>query len=88
VLAGSIMANLMFALKAVTFSTKDRSAGHLWLSEVVAIAGLIVLSSRWSSPAVPRWFLPRWVPTSMRRTGSPRPPASRTGRLGRGFRLQ
>lgn len=40
---GTILANLMFALPAVTASTKDRSAGHLWLGEVVATAGLILL---------------------------------------------
>ncbi|WP_281415775.1 aquaporin [Actinospica durhamensis] len=40
---GTILANLMFALPAVTASTKDRSAGHLWLGEVVAAAGLILL---------------------------------------------
>src|SRR3954470_21877530 len=38
-IAGSILANLMFALAPVTFSSKDRSAGHLWLGEVVATAG-------------------------------------------------
>jgi glycerol uptake facilitator-like aquaporin len=41
--AGAILANLMFDLPAVTFSTKDRSAGHLWLSEVVATAGLVAV---------------------------------------------
>jgi arsenate reductase len=40
---GTILANLMFALPAVTASTKDRTAGHLWLGEVVATAGLILL---------------------------------------------
>src|SRR3954471_14391633 len=30
-IGGSILANLMFDLSAVTFSTKDRSAGHVWL---------------------------------------------------------
>lgn len=39
-IAGAALANLMFDLPAVTFSTTDRSAGHLWLSEVVATAGL------------------------------------------------
>src|SRR5215211_8061300 len=29
--AGSILANLMFALPAVRFSGTDRAAGHLWL---------------------------------------------------------
>jgi arsenate reductase len=42
-IAGSILANLMFALPAVDLSAKDRSAGHLWLGEVVATAGLILL---------------------------------------------
>ncbi|WP_327010713.1 aquaporin family protein [Dactylosporangium sp. NBC_01737] len=40
---GSILANLMFDLAAVDFSAKDRSAGHLWLGEVVATSGLILL---------------------------------------------
>jgi glycerol uptake facilitator-like aquaporin len=42
-IGGSILANLMFALPAVTWSTKTRSAGHLWLGEVVATAGLVTL---------------------------------------------
>jgi glycerol uptake facilitator-like aquaporin len=42
-IAGSILANLMFDLAAVDLSGKDRSAGHLWLGEVVATAGLILL---------------------------------------------
>jgi glycerol uptake facilitator-like aquaporin len=42
-IAGSVLANLLFALHAVTVSTKDRSAGHLWLGEVVATTGLLLL---------------------------------------------
>jgi arsenate reductase len=42
-IAGSILANLMFALHPVTFSTRDRTAGHLWLGEVVATTGLLLL---------------------------------------------
>jgi arsenate reductase len=42
-IGGSVLANLMFALPAVTWSHKDRAAGHLWLGEVVATAGLILL---------------------------------------------
>lgn len=42
-IAGSILANLMFDLAAVDFSGKDRTGGHLWLGEVVATAGLILL---------------------------------------------
>jgi arsenate reductase len=42
-IGGAILANLMFGLDAVSFSQKDRSAGHLWLGEVVATTGLILL---------------------------------------------
>jgi glycerol uptake facilitator-like aquaporin len=42
-IGGAVLANLMFALPAATASTHVRSSGHLWLSEVVATAGLILL---------------------------------------------
>ncbi|MGW3940042.1 aquaporin [Streptomyces phaeochromogenes] len=42
-IAGSILANAMFAEPLVKWSTHDRSAGHLLLGEVVATAGLILL---------------------------------------------
>ena len=42
-IAGSVLANLMFDLAAVDLSGKDRAGGHLWLGEVVATAGLILL---------------------------------------------
>jgi glycerol uptake facilitator-like aquaporin len=42
-IAGSVLANLMFALAPVALSHKDRSAGHLWIGEVVATAGLLML---------------------------------------------
>jgi glycerol uptake facilitator-like aquaporin len=42
-IAGSVLANLMFDLAPVTLSGRDRSAGHLWLGEVVATAGLVLL---------------------------------------------
>jgi arsenate reductase len=42
-ITGSILANLMFDLAPVTLSTKDRTAGNLWLGEVVATAGLLLL---------------------------------------------
>lgn len=41
--AGVIVANLMFELDAVDLSTKERAAGGLWLGEVVATFGLIVV---------------------------------------------
>jgi glycerol uptake facilitator-like aquaporin len=40
---GAVVANLMFDLDAVSWSTHDRSAGHLWLAEVVATLGLVVV---------------------------------------------
>jgi glycerol uptake facilitator-like aquaporin len=42
-IGGSILANLMFGLDAVSISHKQRSAGHLWLGEVVATTGLLLL---------------------------------------------
>lgn len=40
---GSVGANLMFDLDAVTWSTTQRSGGHLWLAEVVATVGLLLV---------------------------------------------
>lgn len=42
-IGGSILANLMYAIGAATWSTRSRSDGHLLLGEVVATAGLLVL---------------------------------------------
>ena len=42
-IGGAILADAMFARPLVHFSTHDRSAGHLWLGEVVATGGLILL---------------------------------------------
>ncbi len=40
---GAIVANLMFDLDAVTLSTQTRSSGGLWLGEVVATFGLLMV---------------------------------------------
>ncbi|MCU0311556.1 MAG: aquaporin family protein [Acidimicrobiales bacterium] len=40
---GAMLVNLMFELPAVNLSTKDRSSGALWLSEVVATATLLLV---------------------------------------------
>jgi glycerol uptake facilitator-like aquaporin len=40
---GAMVANLMFELPAVDWSTEQRSSGALWLSEVVATAGLLLV---------------------------------------------
>ena len=42
-IAGSIIANLMFELDAVSWSTHGRSGGGLWLGEVVATVGLLAV---------------------------------------------
>ncbi len=41
--AGAILANVMFALPAFELSTHARSSGALWLSEVVATIGLLLV---------------------------------------------
>ena len=40
---GTVLANAMFDLSAINVSTKARSSGALWLSEVIATAGLLLL---------------------------------------------
>ncbi|WP_328846062.1 MIP/aquaporin family protein [Streptomyces sp. NBC_00258] len=42
-IGGAVLANAMFAEPLVKWSTHDRSAGHLWLGEIVATAGLVLL---------------------------------------------
>ena len=40
---GAVVANVMFELDAIDFSSKARSSGALWTSEVVATAGLLLV---------------------------------------------
>ncbi|MFC9931326.1 aquaporin [Streptomyces sp. NPDC127190] len=40
-IAGSVLGDAMFGKPLVRFSTHDRWAGHLWLAEAVATAGLV-----------------------------------------------
>ena len=42
-IAGAVLANLMFALPAVSISAKDRASPAHFLSEIVATAGLILV---------------------------------------------
>jgi glycerol uptake facilitator-like aquaporin len=42
-IGGAVLADAMFAQPLVRWSTHDRFAGHLWLAEVVATAGLVAL---------------------------------------------
>ncbi len=53
---GSILANLMFDLPALEWSTKTRSDSGLWLAEVVATVGLLLVifgSTRTNARATP-----------------------------------
>ncbi|HKY15648.1 MAG TPA: MIP/aquaporin family protein [Microthrixaceae bacterium] len=55
---GAIVANLMFELPAIEWSTHTRSSGGLWLGEIVATSGLLLVvigtarSPRLGVPAV------------------------------------
>jgi arsenate reductase len=40
---GTILANLMFELDTVDFSMRERSSGALWLSEIIATIGLLLV---------------------------------------------
>jgi glycerol uptake facilitator-like aquaporin len=40
---GTMLANLMFELPAIELSTKARSSGALWLSEIIATVGLLLI---------------------------------------------
>ncbi|MCX2747030.1 aquaporin [Arthrobacter sp. MI7-26] len=42
-LAGTVIANLMFGLDAVTLSTHERAGTGLWLGEVIATIGLVLI---------------------------------------------
>jgi glycerol uptake facilitator-like aquaporin len=42
-LAGTVAANLMFGLDAVSFSTHQRAGVPLWLAEVIATVGLLLV---------------------------------------------
>ncbi|MDQ6848878.1 MAG: aquaporin [Actinomycetota bacterium] len=42
-IAGCVVANLMFSLDAVTLSTRHRTGSGIWLGEVVATVGLLLI---------------------------------------------
>ncbi|HYP44963.1 MAG TPA: aquaporin [Propionibacteriaceae bacterium] len=42
-IVGAVVANLMFGLSAINLSTHDRSGGGIWLGEVVATLGLLMV---------------------------------------------
>ncbi|MFC4061498.1 aquaporin [Planomonospora corallina] len=42
-IAGAVLANAMFAEPAISWAATERSASHLWLGEMVATAGLMLV---------------------------------------------
>jgi arsenate reductase len=42
-ISGAVLANVMFGLRAVSWSTTVRATPHLWIGETIATAGLILL---------------------------------------------
>lgn len=63
--SGAILANLMFGLSAVSISAHERTGADLWLSEVVATFGLLLLifglvrggRSEWVAAAVAAYII-------------------------------
>ncbi len=63
-IAGATLANLMFSLPAWSESTKDRSTGGLWLGEIVATAGLLLVIgaiTRTGSAKLGAILVPAWI---------------------------
>jgi glycerol uptake facilitator-like aquaporin len=59
--AGAMLANAMFELPLVSSSLHVRSGGALWLSEIVATAGLIFIAFRSTSSADAAWRVALWI---------------------------
>ncbi len=77
---GSILANAMFARPALEASTKARSSGPLWLAEVVATFGLLLVIFGVVRSGRPQHLRSRSAPTSAAPTSSLRRPALPTRR--------
>ncbi len=75
---GAVVANLMFDLPTVAISTQVRSGGGLWLGEVVATLGLVVVIFGVVRSARGGWSPSPSAATSPLPTGSPARPASPT----------
>ena len=58
---GAMLANAMFDLPVVHFSTHARTGGAQWLSEVVATAGLVLVAFTSSSIKEAAWRVPAWI---------------------------
>jgi glycerol uptake facilitator-like aquaporin len=63
-LIGVVVANLMFSEPVVSLSTRERSGPGLWLSEVIATAGLVLLItalSRTGRPQLIGWAVGAYI---------------------------
>jgi glycerol uptake facilitator-like aquaporin len=76
---GAVLANLMFALPAVSVSRTARSAPHLWIGEVVATAGLVlvIFALAGTLRISPGQQFELIVESSVKSTGPPCPPRAR-----------
>lgn len=62
--SGTVLANVMFELPAVAWSTRTRSSGALWLSEIVATVGLLTVvhgATRTGRAAAAPWAVGAWI---------------------------
>ncbi|WP_232676557.1 aquaporin [Nocardioides sp. R-C-SC26] len=66
---GTLVANLMFELDVVSVAGTDRTGAGLWLGEVVATSGLVLVvlgtGHRWASPPAPESAAPGDVPVAL-----------------------
>lgn len=81
---GTVLANLMFGLPAVTLSRHDRTGPALWLGEVVATAGLVLAvalvreGGDRASLVIPAWILGAYFFTSSTSFANPAVTVART----------
>ena len=59
--AGALLANAMFELPLAQASTHVRSGGAVWLSELVATAGLVLVAFRSPSIDQAAWRVALWI---------------------------
>jgi glycerol uptake facilitator-like aquaporin len=58
--AGAVLANAMFDLPVVQFSTHERAGTGQYLSELIATAGLVFIAFS-SPPTTAFWRVPAWI---------------------------
>ena len=58
---GAILANVMFELPLLQFSSQARTGAAQWLSEVVATAGLVLVAFTAPSVKEAAWRVPAWI---------------------------